>query len=99
MNRDSLIAPAVVIGILGIWEAWVRLMSVPAFILPSPLAVMSTAFLRSGIILPHAAVTFAEILLGIFLAVVTAVPLSIKPLHCSTGPGPCPSFLQASRSA
>lgn len=77
MSRPHLIPLAIVVLVLGAWEIWVRIAAVPVFILPSPVNILTTAVLRANIIFPHAAVTFAEILLGIALAVATALPLAV----------------------
>ena len=54
-------------GLLLAWDLLVRLTGVPPFILPSPLAVRQALLGRAGLILPHAAVTASEILLGMLL--------------------------------
>ncbi len=77
MNRVNLPAAILVVLILGIWETAVRFLAVPAFILPPPSSIVTVALVQAPRIFPHAVVTFAEILLGIGLAVITAVPLAI----------------------
>jgi putative hydroxymethylpyrimidine transport system permease protein len=59
------------------WEGVVRFFAIPVFILPTPSSIFITAFIKAPLILPHAATTFLEIILGIFLALCTAVPLAI----------------------
>lgn len=54
-------------GLLLAWDLLVRLADLPPFILPPPLAVAEALAGRAGLILPHAAVTAAEILLGMLL--------------------------------
>jgi len=71
------IAPALVILILGCWEGAVLLLEIPVFILPPPSSIFAQAIIKAPTILPHAATTLAEILLGILMALVTAVPLAI----------------------
>jgi putative hydroxymethylpyrimidine transport system permease protein len=77
MKHTNTIALGFICIIFGIWEAGVRLAAIPAFILPAPSAIFVTAFCKAPLILPHAATTFVEIILGILLAVSTAVPLAI----------------------
>jgi len=77
MNRVNVMAVLFVILILGFWEVFVRISAVPVFILPPPSSIFSVAIIRAPLILPHAAITFTEILLGIFLALCTAIPLAI----------------------
>ncbi len=52
-------------------------MEIPIFILPPPSSIFTTAVVKAPLILPHAATTFSEIILGIFMALGTAVPLAI----------------------
>ncbi|RLC20214.1 MAG: ABC transporter permease [Deltaproteobacteria bacterium] len=77
MNRVNLLAVIFMVLILGFWEAFVRILAVPVFILPSPSSIFTIALIRAPFILPHAAITFTEIIIGICLAVCTAVPLAI----------------------
>jgi putative hydroxymethylpyrimidine transport system permease protein len=63
--------------ILAGWEGAVRIWTIPVFILPPPSRILETALVQAPQILPHAAVTAAEIVLGIGLALITAVPLAI----------------------
>ena len=72
-----MIALFFVITILALWEGMVRFFTIPVFILPPPSIIFVTAFIKAPLILPHAATTFLEIVLGIFLALCTAVPLAI----------------------
>ncbi len=77
MNRNNLLAAFLVALILGLWEIFVRILAVPEFILPPPSSIFTAAAIQAPRILPHAAITFAEILLGIGLALCTAIPLAI----------------------
>jgi len=77
MNRVNLPAAILVALILGIWEAAVRILAVPVFILPPPSNIVWVALVQAPRIFPHAVVTFAEILMGVGFAVITAIPLAI----------------------
>ncbi|MCP4119269.1 MAG: ABC transporter permease [Desulfobacteraceae bacterium] len=77
MLRSNLVALALGVGILGLWEGGCRLFGVPGFILPPPSVIAVTAVMKAPLIAPHAAVTFLEILLGISLALAAAVPLAM----------------------
>ncbi|WDP84009.1 MAG: ABC transporter permease [Desulfobacter sp.] len=77
MSKANLIALCLCLGLLGLWEAWARMTGIPVFILPLPSEIVSTALTRAPMILPHALTTLMEILLGIGLALITAVPLAI----------------------
>lgn len=77
--RPLLIAAA----LLAVWQAIVWLTDTPAFILPSPAAVLVTLVQRADVILQHAWVTGAEILMGLALGtalgVVSALAMAAIP--------------------
>ena len=77
MRTANFTAFFLVFAILLIWEGGVYFFAIPIFILPPPSTVFVTAFTKAHMILPHAAVTFMEILLGILLALTTSIPLAI----------------------
>lgn len=64
-------------GLLLAWDLLVRLTGVPPFILPSPLAVGQALLGRAALILPHAAVTASEILLGMILGSLAGVAVAM----------------------
>ncbi len=68
---------AVVAILLGLWEAACRRYGLPAFILPPPSAILATTFREWKLLLPHCAVTLAECLLGIALALAFGIPLAL----------------------
>lgn len=55
----------VFLGLLIVWHLVVTFLDMPAFILPSPKSVILVALARADTLLGHAAVTLAEILLGL----------------------------------
>jgi len=77
MKRSNLLAIGLALSLVGIWELGVRLMDVPVFILPRPSDIAAVALVKAPLIWPHALATLGEILLGIGLALVTAVPLAV----------------------
>ncbi|WP_024336311.1 ABC transporter permease [Desulfotignum balticum] len=77
MNRSGLIALGLITFLLAGWEGAVRIWAIPVFILPPPSLILKTAVVQAPMILPHAAVTGTEIVLGIVLALTTAIPLAI----------------------
>jgi putative hydroxymethylpyrimidine transport system permease protein len=78
MKWSDIFFPAgVTIGILVLWEVLVRIMEIPAFILPSPWEIGVCAVTKAPLIWPHALATALEIILGIVLALVTSIPLAI----------------------
>jgi putative hydroxymethylpyrimidine transport system permease protein len=68
------------------------------FILPPPSRILETAVFQAPQILPHAAVTGAEICLGIFLALVTAIPLAVAMFARPTVEKALSPFLVASQA-
>lgn len=79
------------------WEMGVRLAQIPAFILPPPSMIAQTAMTKAPLIWPHALTTLTEILAGISLALVTAVPLAIAMFANPLEKGLAP-FLVASQA-
>ena len=58
------------LGLLAVWQLVVVLSGVPPFILPGPMAVLETLLRRWPLILGHAWITGAEILLGFLLGAI-----------------------------
>ncbi len=55
----------VLLGLLALWQALVWFTGVPKFLLPGPWAVLTTLIDRLPLLLGHAGITLAEILLGL----------------------------------
>lgn len=63
-----LLRPLIIaLGLLLIWQFIVWLTDAPRFILPGPLLVLETLFKQFPLLMQHAGVTLAEIVLGLFL--------------------------------
>ena len=77
MKYTRLIAFAGVIFILASWEMACRGLAIPDFILPMPTQIISVAISQAGLLLPHAATTALEVLIGILISLAVAVPLSV----------------------
>jgi putative hydroxymethylpyrimidine transport system permease protein len=77
MKRSGLIAMAAVLLILLAWELICRGAHVPDFILPTPLQIITVATFQGNILFPHAVTTATEVLAGILIALMIAVPLSM----------------------
>ncbi|GGO88777.1 ABC transporter permease [Marinobacterium nitratireducens] len=56
-------------GLCAIWQLLVWVTAAPKFILPGPLLVLDALGSNSGLLLEHAGVTLAEILLGLLFGV------------------------------
>ncbi len=77
MERSSTYSLLIAVTLLGAWELACRGFNVPDFILPTPSRIFTVAVSKSVILLPHAAITAMEVLAGIMLSLLVAVPLSI----------------------
>ena len=77
MRRSALFSWALILIILGVWEAACRGFNIPDFILPPPSSIIKVAVFQGPMLLPHAGTTALEVLLGILLALMVAVPLSM----------------------
>ena len=58
-------ALAVTLVLLGLWEAAVLLLAVPAYILPGPLRIGMTAWNNADVLVHNAGITLGEMLLGL----------------------------------
>jgi putative hydroxymethylpyrimidine transport system permease protein len=70
----------VLIGVLLFfltWETACRLLAIPDFILPGPARILAVAIHKSPLLAAHATVTALEIVLGIALSILVAIPLAI----------------------
>ena len=77
MRRSQTISWALIAIVLVVWEAACRGFNLPDFILPMPSGIISVAVLQAPMLMPHAATTAMEVLLGIFLSLMVAVPLAM----------------------
>jgi putative hydroxymethylpyrimidine transport system permease protein len=71
------VALAAILVILAIWEIVCHGLRIPDFILPPPSSIIAVAVFQAKTILPHAATTALEVLIGILISLMVAVPLSI----------------------
>jgi len=76
MRWPEFIAALIVLTVIGVWEYACRVFAVPDFILPVPSQVLTTAIFEAPLLVSHAGVTALEILLGIILSLLVAVPLA-----------------------
>jgi putative hydroxymethylpyrimidine transport system permease protein len=59
------------------WEAACKIFAIPDFILPGPVRILSVATGRAPLLAFHAAFTALEIICGIALAMLVALPLAV----------------------
>ena len=77
MKRAPVFSGALIFIILGVWESACRGFNLPDFILPPPSRIITVAVLQAPMLLPHAATTAMEVLVGILLSLMVAVPLAM----------------------
>ncbi len=77
LDRSSIYSLLIAIALVAVWESACRGFDVPEFILPTPSRIVTVAISGAAILLPHAAVTAIEVLTGITISLLVAVPLSI----------------------
>ena len=73
---NAIIILAYVLAIAA-WQLASSAFSIPAFILPSPLAILERAARSPGALAFHTLVTLQEVVLGFLLAVLFSIPLGI----------------------
>ena len=76
MEKSNWISLALVAAVIVIWELACLWLEIPDFILPPPSEVAKVTIVKASIILPHAGVTALEIIAGILLSLLVAVPLA-----------------------
>jgi len=69
---------------LLLWEAAVGIFGTPAYILPAPTAIVAAFFARFPTLLHHAAITLAEIVLGLALGGLAGIALALAILYSRT---------------
>ena len=77
MNRARLFSLAGVLFILTAWELTCSVLDIPDFILPPPSQIITVAVSQAAVLLPHAGVTALEVLIGILISLIIAIPLSM----------------------
>jgi NitT/TauT family transport system permease protein len=65
------------LAMLLLWEAGVRLLQVPRFILPPPSSVVVQGIIRWASIRPHFGITLYEAAVGLGAAILVAIPLGL----------------------
>ena len=98
MKTTRLIAFAGIILILAAWEMTCRGLAIPDFILPMPTQIISVAISQSCLLLPHAATTASEVLIGILVSLAVALPLSVVMFAHPTVENTIAPFLVASQA-
>ena len=98
MKRATLFSWALIFMMLVVWESACRGFNLPDFILPPPSRIITVAVFDAPMLLPHAATTALEVLVGILLSLMVAVPLAMMMFaHPAVGNAIAP-FLVASQA-
>lgn len=98
MRRSALISWSLIILILVIWETACRGFDLPDFILPMPSRIISVAVRDAPMLMPHAATTAMEVLIGILFSLMVAVPLAMLMFAHPTVENAIAPFLVASQA-
>jgi len=69
-------AALIVLGLLGIWESYVRLWAVPKWLLPAPSVIAMTLIGSRALLLDHTLVTLLEVVVGFGLSLLCGVLLA-----------------------
>ncbi len=69
-------AAVIVMVMFVVWEVFVKLWDIPAWLLPAPSSVAFTLYDSAGLLLAHSWVTLEEILLGFILALIAGLFLA-----------------------
>ena len=77
--RSFVLRLVLILGVLAVWEAVVRLFSIPAFILPAPSSIFLALYrgFASALYIDHMWITLAETLMGFVLGSALAFALGI----------------------
>lgn len=74
-TREKLTPVFFILAVLVFWEGAVRVLQIPLYVLPSPIAVVQALISESSELCGHALVTTGEALLGIVIAFVLSLVL------------------------
>ena len=67
---------AIMIGLLGIWEAYVRIFDVQKWLLPAPSVIFETMIESAGLLFRHTVTTVEEVIVGFAMALAAGVILA-----------------------
>lgn len=76
-GQEVLLPVAVLLGLVGIWEASVRFFAIPVYLLPAPSAIWIESAAMSDVILGHTLATLHTVLIGFLVSIVISVPLAV----------------------
>ena len=76
-SQEVLMPTAVLLGLVGIWEASVHLFSIPVYLLPAPSQIWVECSAMSGVILKHTLATLHTVLIGFLVSILISIPLAV----------------------
>ena len=79
-----LLPATALLGLLGLWELWVRVLGTPEYILPTPSAIFGRIVGDWALLLKEAGVTLYEVLVGFAVGAAAGLGLAIVMIHSRT---------------
>ncbi|MCC6148584.1 MAG: ABC transporter permease [Anaerolineaceae bacterium] len=86
------------IGVILIWEIYVRLAKVPAYVLPAPSVILQAMIEESPELLKHSWYTLYEVILGFLIGGAIGIPLAILIVYSKFAEKTIYAFLVASQA-
>ena len=77
LTRRVLLPATTLVGLLVVWEATVRVLDLPPFVLPAPSGVVQAAVRTAEVLPAHVLTTLTEAVLGLLLGAVAGTALAL----------------------
>jgi len=81
---DAFYAAATFLAVIGLWQLATQALSIPSYLLPSPLAIMNDLRTHWPIILLHTWFTAFEVLVGFAISTLVGIPLAVALTYSRT---------------
>lgn len=75
---------AVYVGIVVLWQVLVRVLDIPAFIIPAPTEIAVEGYVRFDAIVENALVTLSEVVIAFLIATAASIPLGLLIVYSKT---------------
>ena len=75
--QEILLPTAVLVGLVGLWEACVHLFAIPVYLLPAPSQIWIECAAMGDVILGHTLATLHTVLIGFGVSILISVPLAV----------------------
>lgn len=76
-GQEVLLPAAVLIGLIGIWEAAVHLFAIPVYLLPAPSVIWRDCLEMADVIAGHTLATLRTVMIGFLVSVAISLPLAV----------------------